>query len=720
MNKKSVYYQDLSSDIGEIIFDVQDQALNVLSFSVLSEFKTLLEEVKEKNIKALIIKSAKSDSFIAGADIKEIAEISSPSDAYSKSKQGNDLFTLLENLPFPTFAVIHGVCLGGGLEMALACTYRIATDSYKTKIGLPEVSLGIIPGFGGTQRLPKLIGYIPSVDMITSAKTIDGKKALKLGVVDHCCPNEYLDFNLLKWIKSTLKSPYTLLKKRKKNQKKQGVFYYLSKYKLTRWIITKSIKKKILEKTQGHYPAPIKALEVIHKTYTKSISKGIKNEIKAFSEVASIPITNALIQLFETSQKLKKESGISLQDKEKYQEKIDKPIDKIGVVGAGIMGGGIAWLMSKMDKTLRIKDISMQAIQKSFQEAKKIYNFLQKRRRYTPREVQLKMDRLSGCLDYKGFNHSDLVIEAVTENLDLKKNIFKEIENHVSQETIIASNTSSLSINEMAKSLKHPERFIGLHFFNPVNRMPLIEVIPGKNTNPVTIAKVVKISKEAGKIPIVIKDSPGFVVNRILMPYINESGFLLLENNNASLIDRTLSNFGMPMGPLTLLDVVGIDVGYKVADILHQAFLQRMAVCPLMEKLYEIKHWGKKTGQGIYNYNDSKSHSTVNPVINEIKNNSKNIDEKEILQRCLLIMINEASRCLEEKIIDSPEYLDMTMIMGIGFPAFRGGLLNYADSYGVDKIIEGLKQYQNTYGIRFAPSNYLLQMQKEKKQFYSK
>ena len=445
-----------------------------------------------------------------------------------------------------------------------------------------------------------------------------------------------------------------------------------------------------------------------------SLKKGLEIEASFFSKLAPSIISKNLIHLFFVNEQIKKEKGVA-------NNVSPLAIHQVAVLGAGIMGGGIAWLFSKMDILVRMKDLNWEAIKKGYQQASKIYQFLQKIRKYSSREVSLKMDKISGTIDYSGFQNVDIVVEAVVEDIKIKKTVFNELEKNIRSTTIIASNTSSLSINEMASVFKKPERFIGMHFFNPVNRMQLVEVISGNKTSQKTIATVVKLAKDAGKIPIVVKDCPGFLVNRILLPYINEAGFLLEDGAAINQIDKSMENFGMPMGPLTLLDEVGIDVGYKVAVILEKGYGSRMKVCSSFEKLYsEKKLLGKKTGKGIYLHQGKIK--KINPAILSLnKRKNKRLNSKEdIFLRPLLIMINEAARCLEEKIVKSPEYLDMAMITGTGFPPFRGGLLKYADHLGADKIVEKLEFYSNRLGERFQPANLLIKLSGEKRKFYQK
>jgi 3-hydroxyacyl-CoA dehydrogenase/enoyl-CoA hydratase/3-hydroxybutyryl-CoA epimerase len=476
-----------------------------------------------------------------------------------------------------------------------------------------------------------------------------------------------------------------------------------------------------LQKTKGHYPAPLAALEVIKKTYNLgNKSAGFKIEAQEFSKLAASSICKNLIELFFTGEEIKKDSGIA-------NDVLEKEIKKAGVLGAGVMGGGIAWLFSNYDISVRMKDIAQNAIALGFNQVLKIYQQLMKIKKYTESEVSLKMNNVTSDINYIGFKDADIVVEAIVENMEIKKKSLAELENYVNENTIIASNTSSLSITEMGSVLKHPQRFAGMHFFNPVNRMPLVEVIRGEKTSDQTVASIVKLSKKMGKTPIVVQDVAGFLVNRILIPYINEAGFLLEEGADLKRIDKLVENFGMPMGPFILADTVGIDVGYKVIKILHEAYGERMKSCAVLEEISHNKELlGKKSSLGFYKYDKEGKNIGINPQINSIinkiatENNLKkfHFTDQEIIDRCFLIIINEASKCLEENVVKNARYLDMAMIMGSGFPAFRGGLLRYADEYGIKNVVKRLTEFKEKYSVRFSPSELLKQMAEKNQNFY--
>lgn len=708
----------IQDNIAYLVFNLQDEKVNKLSEKILIELDDILEKIKKNlKLKALIISSAKKNIFIAGADINEIKEITNKKEALKKVTEAQNIFFKLENLQIPTICIINGACLGGGLEFALCCKYRVAVKNPKTKLGLPEVSLGIFPGFGGTQRLPRLVGLEQSLKMILGGKAIDSKKSYKIGLIDAVINEEFIEEDINIFLKEILSDNLDnkFLQKREKTSRKRFFTEILKKY-----FIFYFTRKSLVKQTKNLYPAPIAALKVIKNTYNKKNKiDGCLIEATEFSKLVIGKVSKNLIHLFFASEEVKKKHDI---------KNITK-ISQAGLLGAGIMGGGIAFILSKINTKVRMKDINNVAIALGYKQCLKIYNQLLKIKKITKNEISQKINKIDHDLTYDHFKDSEIVIEAIIENIDIKKNTFTELEKFISKSCIIASNTSSLSITEMSKSLKNPERFIGMHFFNPVNRMPLVEVIRGEETSQKTIDKIVALTLEMGKTPIVVKDVAGFLVNRILLPFINESGFLIEEGGNIKEIDKIISEFGMPMGPFILSDVVGIDVGHKVAISLFEAYGRRMRVCNILSKVSEDKKLlGKKTNLGFYKYNKSGKNLGVNTDIENILDKirvskkiiSRNLSKDEIIERLTLIMINEASRCLEEEVVSNVSELDIAMIFGTGFPPFHGGLLKYADTIGSKRIVDKLRSYQKSAGTRFTPSKLLLQMARTNKKFYDK
>jgi 3-hydroxyacyl-CoA dehydrogenase/enoyl-CoA hydratase/3-hydroxybutyryl-CoA epimerase len=702
MKEKFEFTKD-ERGIGTLTFDTPGSRANVFTQSALEEFETHLDALlKDSELKALFIESAKDNIFIAGADINEIKAANDEKSITTLVQKGQEIFTKLENLPFPTIAVIDGACLGGGLEMSLSCTYRIATSHPHTRIGLPEVNLGILPGFGGTQRLYPLVGYAKAMELIVGAKRLKGEKALKLGVVDACVPRGYLGFKKEEFIQEILVG--SLDEKLRANRK--GIAWY-EKIPPVRDLISKVANKKVLAKTHGHYPAPLAVIKVMQESFGKPLLEGLKIERDAVTKLALTPISKNLIDLFFISEKLKKETFSKAKPIEIHQS---------AIVGTGAMGSGIAWALNNQDIDVRMKVRSNASAGKAITKIRKIYEGIKKRGRLTEREIALKMDKITFTTEYVGFDTTGFLLEAVSEDIDLKQKVFQEFEEVLKPDAIIASNTSSISISALAEKLQHPNRFIGMHFFNPVNRMPLVEIITGEKTDDTTIATVVQLTKKMGKTPIKVKESAGFLVNRILLPYLKEAATMFEEGEDIKKIDETLLAFGMPMGPLTLIDEVGVDIGEKVSQILHQAYGDRMAISNLMTRMVEFGWLGKKSGLGFYKH--KKGRSAINKDILKLQRGHSKLDEQTIQDRAILSMINEAARCLEEEVVDNPGYLDMAMVMGTGFPPFRGGLMRYADEIGIDQIVKRLGRLQTEYGDRFTPCDLLVSMADKKETFY--
>jgi len=689
--------------ITTLTFDTPNSAVNVLCFDALYELEQLLVELRaDKSIKALFIESAKRGIFIAGADIKEIKAFKDSVETVKKLQHGQEIFNNLETLPFATVAVIDGVCLGGGLELAMACTYRIATNDEHTRIGLPEVSLGIIPGLGGTQRLPLLVGFTKAIELITASKRLKGDKALKLGLVDASVPSGYLGFKKEEYVKEILAGTLekTVAKRRK------GLKWY-ENLAPVKSLIAKMARKEVLKKTGGHYPAPLSAIDVLEETVTQSLEDGLKVELEAFEPLATSDISKNLIELFFTSEALKKET---------FSKGKAKDIESTAVIGVGTMGSGIAWALAHKDIPVRLGARKMSSIARAMAKMMKSFESIKRRGRLTEREIGLKMDRVTHTTSMEGLEGMDIVLEAVSEDPNIKQKVFADLEAKVGKETIIATNTSSINITSLAQDTQHPERFVGMHFFNPVQKMPLVEIIAGEQTNEETVASVVKLAKRLGKTPIKVSECAGFLVNRTLLPYLNEAAKMFEEGENVEQIDKILTGFGMPIGPFTLADEVGIDIGDKVSSILYEAYGERMKPSVLLAQMTDKEWLGKKTGTGFYTHKGkAKAH---NDQIGELHTSNSTLEDSTILDRAILIMVNEAARCLEEGVVDNARYLDMAMVMGTGFPAFRGGILRYADAEGLENIVKRLKDLEVKYGERFAPANLLVVLASENKTFY--
>ena len=670
------------NNIAFVDFDQKDSKVNLLTSDNMSALSRLLDQIKDrKDVRALIVRSLKSGSFIAGADIREIESITTEDEARAKAKAGQDVLNQLDDLPFPTVAVINGVALGGGCELALACDYRIAYYDDKVQIGLPEVSLGILPGFGGTYRLPRLVGFSESLKMILTAKPVKFDKALKIGLVDRVLPyGESVrarralplpdDDDVLQFVDGVLSRKYQRHIRKSAQQK------FLDEWLIGQILTAAQSKKQIWKTTRGQYPAPLAALELIKKTfYLGDRQKILNEEAEAFGRLAVGEISKNLINVFYLSEKYRKFKWPNV------PEPGASEIQCAAVTGAGVMGGGIAHLLSSNDIRTRIKDLNDPAVGQALKTADGLYRKAVQQRRLTKAQAQRKFDLLSHGLDYSGFRQADVVIEAVVENMDVKKKVFKELSDNTKQGCILATNTSALSVTEMAAQTKDPSRVIGIHFFNPVHRMPLVEIVKTPQTSDETIARTLAFVKRLKKIPIVVNDAYGFVVNRILLAYVNEAGHLLEETGDITGIDKVAADFGMPMGPLELSDEVGLDVGYKVLRTLEQGFGGRFTPAKIFEDVFKAGYLGKKSGQGFYIY--QKHERRVNPkVASMLPGSTKKLDSQNACDRMMGVMIEEAGRVLKEGVAADASVIDASMIFGTGFPAFRGGLMRYANSLG--------------------------------------
>lgn len=688
-----------------IEFDKPDTEVNTLSTECMIELKNLLIEVGQRtDLKAVRFTSAKSRIFIAGADINEINGIHTKEDAILKADMGKEVFQLIEDLKIPTVCVINGACLGGGYELALACSHRVASTSDNVRIGLPEVNLGILPGFGGSIRLPRLLGLAKSLPLILAGKMVRPKQAFKLGMVDRLFAPDDLGAKSFQFAL------------RMGDQKAKAIYHspfntWLEKAILGPLLIYSTARKNVLKRTKGHYPAPLETIKLIQKTYGMSdLGQAFKEESLAFSELATTEVSKNLIKLFFMNERYKKRKWTDIA--EKFED-----VKQCAVIGAGVMGGGIAQLTSSRDIPTEIKDINEKALEGALNEAKRIYAGAVERKRLKEAEMEKKMALISTACKDEDIAKSDFFIEAVVENLEIKQKVFKEWSDKASPEAILASNTSSLSVTKMAEVCSHPERVVGVHFFNPVNRMPLVEVIRAEQSSPATVEKAVQFSRKLGKLVIVTADAPGFLVNRLLLPYLNEAAFLLEDGVGPQELDKIACKFGMPMGPIELVDQVGIDVGYKVAHILEDAFGERMKVASILQVVMDKGLLGKKSDKGFYLY--AGRQKTVNPDIAAYTKADHGISEDEICKRLIYIMINEAARCLDENVIDEAATVDMGMIMGTGFPPFRAGLLNYADSVGLQNVVKDLQNLSKKLGAaRFEPCDYLKKLAEAGKGFY--
>jgi len=695
------------SCVAHLVMDVVGDAMNTLKAEFIEQITQVIAEIKaDKDICGLIVLSGKKNSFVAGADINMIANCQSAEEATALSRQGQMIFDQLASLPIPVVAAIHGACLGGGLELAMACHARICSDSITTTLGLPEVQLGLLPGGGGTQRLPKLVGIQKSLDMMLTGKQLRAKQALKAGLVDDVVPQSIL----IKTAEAMALSGEIKLNKRKLTLMDK----FLEGNSIGRKLLFSQAIKTVNAKTKGNYPAPLKIISCIQMGVEQSSAKGYQTEANHFGELALSNESEQLRQIFFATTEMKKEHGVANIE--------PKPLQKAGVLGGGLMGGGIAFVTATKAKVpVRIKDISHQGISHALKYGYDLLNKKVKRRFMRHSEMQQQLSSITGTIDYSGFDDVDIVVEAVYEDLPLKQKMVADVELHCKETAIFASNTSSLPIGQIANNAKRPENIIGLHYFSPVDKMPLAEIISHEKTSEQTISTTVEFAKKQGKTPIVVADKAGFYVNRILAPYMNEAAIMLLEGESIEKLDKALVNFGFPVGPVQLLDEVGIDIGAKIGPILQAELGERFAAPAAFDKLLADGRLGKKANKGFYQYGKSVKKRAVDESVYTLLGIQKQnkLSVNIIAQRCVYMMLNEAVRCLDEGIIRNARDGDIGAIFGIGFPPFLGGPFQYIDKLGAVNIVTQLNQWAKQYGERFKPCDALLNMAEKGSKYYS-
>jgi 3-hydroxyacyl-CoA dehydrogenase/enoyl-CoA hydratase/3-hydroxybutyryl-CoA epimerase len=688
--------------LGVLLLDVPGEKVNLLNQAVLEELGTLLERLPHVGLRGLVVASAKPRTFIAGADVHEIWGIKDPEEGALAAARGQAIFQRLAALPFPTLAAIDGTCLGGGTELALACRYRVASDDPKTGLGLPEVKLGILPGFGGSTRLPRLIGLPAALDLILTGRTVDGKRAYKLGLVDDVLPRQDFVGRATGWMAARLNEPGAGAERIARERRKRRTGppgWLLEGNPLGRATLFAQARKKVLAETRGNYPAPLAILDLLPVTSRGPIPEALAAEAQACGRLLVDPVHKNLTALFFLMEAVKKEPPTPSA----------LPVAAAGVLGAGTMGGGIAQVLADADVDVRLKDVAPEPVGSGLKAAWDVFERRVRRRRMTPAARDRAMARISGGTDYAGFGRLDCVIEAIVENMEIKQHVLSEVEARLPDRAVLMTNTSSLDIDRMADKLSDPSKLVGLHFFNPVDKMPLVEVIVGKRTSGVAVETAVALARRLGKSPVVVQNAPGFLVNRILMPYLNEALHLFREGVHIEAIDGAMVEFGMPMGPLRLLDEIGLDVADKVSHILGAAFGDRVHPAGVLEPMVQGGRTGRKNGLGFYRYRGKEI--TPDPAVYPLADRPS----REVIQagpeawreRMVLAMVNEAARCLEEHVVATPALLDLAMILGTGFPPFRGGLLRYADTLGPSSAVERARVLESAHGPRFAPPDLL-------------
>ena len=679
---KAITVNMIEGGIAELKFDLQGDSVNKFNRVTLEDLKAAVEAIQGNNdVKGVLVTSGK-DCFIVGADITEFGDAfkNSEEEIAAWVAEANLVFNAVEDLNVPTLTAINGIALGGGFEMCLSTDMRIMSD--KAKVGLPEVKLGLMPGFGGTVRLPRVIGADNAIEWICMGAENKAEKALKDGAVDAVVAADKLQEQAIAMLQSAIAGEINWEARREEKKSK------LHLNSMEQMMVFETAKGFVAGQTKGQYPAPIVAIKTMQKAANAGRDKALEAEAKGFAKLAKTTESQALIGLFNNDQLLKK--------KAKESEKAAKPTNKAAVLGAGIMGGGIAYQSAVKGTPIMMKDIAEAGIELGLSEANKLLSKRVERKKMKPLAMGETLNRIRPTLSYAEFGDVDTVVEAVVENPKVKKMVLAELEDNVREDTVITSNTSTISIDLLAEDLKRPENFLGMHFFNPVHMMPLVEVIRGKKTSEEAVATTVAYAKKMGKTPIVVNDCPGFLVNRVLFPYFAGFAGLVRDGADFQKVDKVMEKFGFPMGPAYLLDVVGIDTGVHANEIMAEGFPDRMKADfkTSMEVMFENERYGQKNGKGFYIYEtdkkgkpkkvvDETTYELIKPVVAE----AKDFETDEIIARCMIPLCIEIARCLEEGIVDTPAEADMGLIFGIGFPPFRGGACRYMDTVGMAEFV---------------------------------
>jgi 3-hydroxyacyl-CoA dehydrogenase/enoyl-CoA hydratase/3-hydroxybutyryl-CoA epimerase len=696
---KNIRLERREDGIALVTFDRSGSSANTFDRATLDELEAIVDGLTgDAACRGIVFTSAKPSIFVAGADLRELSQLTPPQ-MRAVAEQGQRVFGKIAALPIPTVAAIHGACLGGGFELALACDHRVCSNDGATKIGLPETQLGILPAWGGSSRLPRLVGLPTALDMILGAKQLAPRQARKRGIVDAAVPREHL---LREAVGRT---------SRGKAEREQ---HRLTNNRIAAAVIRRQAGKTLARKTGGHYPSFPRALSVVSQGAVLPLRKSLELEREALLDLVQTPECRNLVQVF------------FLQERAKHLRAPDAParigeeqrVEHVAVIGAGVMGAGIAQWCAAKGIDVVLQDVAAEPLARGLGTVQELVDGLVKRRKLTPTEGRQVIDRIRPTTERVPLGRVQVVIEAAVERMDLKRKIFADLAERAGDAALLATNTSALSISEIAESVPHPERVVGIHFFNPVAQMKLVEVVRARQTSPAAADRAVRFVQQIGKLPVVVADSPGFLVNRVLTPYLVEAGRLFAEGAPLEAIDRAMKRFGMPMGPLRLIDEVGGDVAGHVARHQAEHFGDRVAAPPVLARMEEAGLLGRKSGRGFYVYGRKGRPEVNKQVAGWAPRGGSRIDRRAMQKRMILQVINEAARCLEENVVAAPEDVDFGMIMGTGFAPFRGGPLRYADSVGIARIKQELDEHAEAYGARFEPCALIRSMAAEERGFY--
>lgn len=689
-------------DVAVLVLDVPGEPVNVLSSATITAFEAMLDTIAaDAALRAVVLLSGKPENFIAGADIQEFTRLGTAAEAEALAGRGQAVMDRVAAFPKPIVAAIHGACLGGGTELVLACDWRVATDHPKTQVGLPEVQLGLLPGAGGCNRLPRLIGLPAALDIILAGRSERAAKARKLGLVDELCAPPILRAVAVRRARA-------LAADRRRPPARRGlVAALLNGTGPGRALVLRKAEAAVRAKTGGHYPAPLAAIEVIRTSLAQGMPAGLALERRRFGELAMTEVSRNLVQLFFASTALRKDTGLPA-----GVTATARPVQRLGVIGAGFMGAGIAGTAAaQTDADVRLRDAEFARVGRGLRLARRILDDRLKKRRLGAPEYARRVAALSGGTDLRGFEAADLVIEAVFEDLAVKRQVLAETQAVLPEGAVFATNTSTIPIARIADGAARPAAVLGMHFFSPVEKMPLLEVIPHAGTAPDATRTAVQYGRALGKTVIVVADRPGFWVNRILFPYLNEAGYLLEEGVPVATIDAVMTRWGFPVGPVTLIDEVGLDVAAKAAAVMHDAFGERMRPGAVVEKLVAAGRLGRKNGQGFYAYAEGKR-TGVDPALGALIGamSDGTVAPAEVETRLVYAMLNEAAHALGEGVVRHARDGDLGAIYGIGFPPFRGGPLRVLDTVGPAAAVATHEGLVARHGPRFTPAPLLVEL----------
>lgn len=689
-----------------VVLDPPHRSLAVLDAPLLRDLDQVVQDLQaDRELKGIVFAGREPLQFAAGADVEGISKLSDRKDALEVVRFVHGIFQRIQDLKPTTVAAVGGAVPGGAFELSLSCNWIIAADDPKTRIGLPETMLGIIPGWGGSHRLPRRVGLPTALDAILSGRLFAARPAWKKGLVDRLTyPGKLVE------VASDVAMGRMKLKRKKRGASK----WLVDRNPIARLIIDGKVTKQVEKKTRGAYPAPIVAKDLVLSNFSADAKKMVEREAEAVADLAIGSVCKSLVGIFFASEAAKKYARGT-------KEQRPRKLQRGAVIGGGVMGGAIAGSMAEKGLDMRLIDLSRDALDAALLDQANTVNRKKKRRRMKPHEANAAIDRLTVSQEMDGLARAEIVLEAVAERMDVKRSVLGSVAEQVAEDCIIATNTSSLSVTAMAASIPHPERVVGMHFFNPVRKMPLVEIVLGEQTSEQAAVEVAALAARMGKTPVVVKDVAGFLVNRLLGPYLDEAVRLFVAGVDPERIDRLMLDFGMPMGPLRLLDEVGLDIATHAAQSLHGAYGERMIPCAGIQAMSSDKRLGVKTGWGFYRHPKGKGKK---PELSsdlagfQQDDSARDLDDAAICDRLILSMVNEAARCMAEDITKTPEDLDLATVFGMGFAPFRGGLLHYAEAEGWASILARLEAIASAPdvvgrpggGAKFMPAQWMRDM----------